>query len=106
MNKLKQSPSKLTLGVFWFWTLLYYVIATVEIIQLASKSIGESKIFMIVITGFLLLIHIAIYLSIMVNNIVKRYFSKLELIACIGGVIISMVFFVVMKNNANITIRY
>ena len=103
---MNQQPSKIIRGIFWFWTLIFYVTTIVEISQLSVKSFGEQKIFMIFYTGLLLLIYIVIYLTIMINNLSTKYFSKFEFIFFIIGILIAVVFFFALRNNANIVIKY
>jgi len=103
---MNQPPSKITRGIFWFWTLIFYITTIAEIIQLSVKSFGEQKIFMVFSTGLLLLIYIAIYLTIMMDNFSKKYFSKFELLFFIIGILIAVVFFFTLRDNANIVISY
>lgn len=105
INKLKRPPAKIIRGIFWFWTLLFYAIAITEIHELSAQSIGERKIMMLFITGFLFIVHLAMYLAVMFDNIRKKYFSKLELILCLGGGVIYCIFFFAMRNNAGIIIQ-
>ena len=104
IKKMNQAPSKTTRGIFWFWTLIFYTITIAEINQLSVRSFGEQKIFMVFSTGFLFFMYIAIYLTIMMDNFSKKYFSKFELIFFIIGILISVIFFFTIRNNANIVI--
>ena len=103
---MNQPPTKTIRGIFWFWTLLYYANTTYEIIQLSIKSFGEQMLFIFVSTAFLLIIYIAIYLTIMIHNFTEKYFSKLELIFFIIGILITIAFFFAFRNNTNIVIQY
>ena len=103
---MNQPPSKIIRGFFWFWTLIFYVTTIAEISQLSIKSFGEQKNFMIFFTGLLLSIYIAIYLTILINNLSTKYFSKFEFIFFTIGILISVIFFFVLRNNANIVIKY
>ncbi|PXY38664.1 hypothetical protein DMB65_21750 [Flavobacterium cheongpyeongense] len=103
---MNQPPSKITRGIFWVWTLIFYITTIAEIVQLFVKSFGEQKIFMVFSTGLLLLIYIAIYLTIIMDNFSQKYFSKFELLFFIIGILISVIFFFTLRNNANIVISY
>ena len=103
---MNQPPSKITRGIFWFWTLIFYVTTIVEIVQLSAKSLGEQKIFMVFYTVLMLLIYIAIYLTIMMDNFSTKYLSKFELVFFIIGILISVIFFFTLRSNANIVTKY
>jgi len=103
---MNQPPSNITRGIFWFWTLIFYVTTIAEIAQLSVKSFGEQKILMAFYTGLMLLIYIAIYLTIMMDNFSKKYFSKFELLFFIIGILISVIFFFTLRSNANIVVKY
>ena len=102
---MTNKPSKITRIIYWSWTALYFLITLIEISQLSSRSFGEQKIFMLVITVFLFIIFIAIYITILINNLYSKYFSKYEFIICVIGIIIFVSFFLTLKNNANILIE-
>ena len=94
---MNQLPSKAIRGIFWLWTVIFYVSTIAEIVQLSQKSFGEQKIFMLFFTGFLLLIYIAIYLTIAIDNFSTKYLSKFELVFFIIGILISIIFFFVLR---------
>ena len=106
MIAIKNEPSIVIRGIFWLWSFLFYVITYKEIDLLISESFGERKIMMVAITAFLLLVYIILYLCIMMDNIIKKYFSRLEFLLFMGGLIISVLFIFALRHNATLPIRY
>ena len=102
--EIVKKTSLIIRGIFWFWSLLFFLITVSEIKQLNAESIGERKFFMLLVTSFLLLIHICLYLIIVIDNSRKKYFSKLEFVLFVAGLIISILFFLALRNNVNIII--